>query len=696
MYWRYWCCCGASRPLLEQRRGVGRIALYKRSTEKYNDYILRAVGLLGYVVTFVLATHKSKYPVVLGLYSARYALVLFGLLAVSTGLLTFSVPRWRARFAQRPARTVSRRQAWVLMLASWLALPLSFMLLWSILPPHQDRPLVTAFFLMFEVLVVAGLLWWSGVGQHGFRFQRPAFWLFVLFGVQIILLALLSGKVPDYNQSGTFDEVWPIGSAWKQIHDIDAFHSLSPDRSRHTWFNFPAIWPISGIYFKLFGVGLLQGRFFYFLLAWLALPFIYQISRHYYGRSAAFASLALGIFAPIHFSRALSHVWVPTATAIALYCYIHSTRAPHGRGARISSFCCGLVAVSAVEGHIYGGAFALAFCVIHLAQLVSSLRRGNGWRGNNCRFFFAGCATFCLVWVGYHIVLPGLNLSEVVDRINKTYFWERFAIGGGAKWNPLNPNSWWQLWLKYLFIQPFEVILFLIVSINAIWRRRKGDIQLLSIWGGALLFIGFFIAHLNVHYYIFLFPMISILFGAWIMDVFGRLANKTKGNGFQLPIGASYLLITVLCLYSIQSVITANSKGAILQRELINRYVEIGQEINEILPPEEIVIAGDNAYYLGMSHRLNYWNTFSFTWGLPEYWPLDPPQAIIVTLGLDEGYSGLADWLLQYDFQAVACYPIMSELNLNEWAAILYTLPELNPSVYAQNCAPEMLAWLDN
>ena len=180
------------------------------------------------------------------------------------------------------------------------------------------------------------------------------------------------------------------------------------------------------------------------------------------------------------------------------------------------------------------------------------------------------------------------------------------------------------------------------------------------------------------------------------MDVFGRLANKTKGYGFQLPIGASYLLITVLCLYSIQSVITANSKGAILQRELINRYVEIGQEINEILPPEEIVIAGDNAYYLGMSHRLNYWNTFSFTWGLPEYWPLDPPQAIIVTLGLDEGYSGLADWLLQYDFQAVACYPIMSELNLNEWAAILYTLPELNLSVYAQNCTPEMLAWLDN
>ena len=307
-----------------------------------------------------------------------------------------------------------------------------------------------------------------------------------------------------------------------------------------------------------------------------------------------------------------------------------------------------------------------------------------------------GCATFCLVWVGYHIVLPGLNLSEAIDSINKTYHWERFALGDGVKRNVLKPDFWWKVWLEYIFINPFEMILFLIVSINALWMRRKGDILLLGIWGGALFLIGIFLAHFGSHYYFFLFPMILILFGAWITDVFGKLAKDTKGNGFRLPIGASYLLISVLCLYSIQSMITAYSKAAIQQREFINRYVEIGREVNEMLPPEEIVIAGDNAYYLGMSHRLNYWDTFSFTWGLPEYWPPDPPQAIIVTLGLDEGYSGLADWLLQYDFQAVACYPIMSERILNEWATILYILPELNSPVSAQNCTPEMLAWLDD
>ena len=177
MYRRCWRCCGASERLLERRQGAVRIVLHKPSTEKYNDYILRAVGLLGYAAAFLLATHNSKYPVVLGLYSVRYALVLSGLLVVSTGLLVLSVPRWRARFAQGPARTVSRRQAWGLTLAGWLALPLSFMLLRLVLPANDDRALVTvSFLLMVEVAVMAGLLRWCGVGQHRFPgFRRP--WL---------------------------------------------------------------------------------------------------------------------------------------------------------------------------------------------------------------------------------------------------------------------------------------------------------------------------------------------------------------------------------------------------------------------------------------------------------------------------------------------------------------------------------------
>ena len=578
------------------------------------------------------------------------------------------------------------------MLASWLALPLSFVLLWSILPPHQDRPLVTAFLLIFEVVIVAGLLWWSGVAMQIILIRRPVFLLLAIIGIAIFSVILFHGKLPPLS---FFDEIWTTGTAWKQFNDLERFISISPDWNANTWFNFSGISPITGAYMKLFGVGILQARFFYFLLAWLALPFIYLISRKYNGRSAAFASVALGLFVPIHYNWARHDFWVPTATTIALYCYIFA-RSPATRTARIYSFFCGLFVASAVEGHVYGGAFALVFCALHFAQLVLSFHRQQEWRANNFWPFLAGCACFSVVWLGYHVVLSGLQFKDVIELIRDTYHWERHAVGVASQGGILSPRIWWKALQDYIFLQPFEVILLPIVFACALWRRRRGDLHIFGIWGSSLLLIGLLLAHITPIYYIFLFPLICVLFGSWLVDLFANSAKFENGSNVVFSFGAVYLLIAILCLYFFQNVVAANSGESIRQRNLLGRYAEIGRDINKLLPAEDIVVSGNNGYYLGMTHRLNYWSTFSFTWGLPEYWPLDPPQAIIVTLGLDEGYSGLADWLLQYDFQAVACYPIMSERILNEWATILYTLPELNSPVSAQNCSPEMLAWLDD
>ena len=96
-----------------------------------------------------------------------------------------------------------------------------------------------------------------------------------------------------------------------------------------------------------------------------------------------------------------------------------------------------------------------------------------------------------------------------------------------------------------------------------------------------------------------------------------------------------------------------------------------------------------------MHHRLNYWTTFSFTWKLPKYWPLDPPQAIIVTLGRDDGYSGLAEWLAENEFRAIECYPILNDRN-GAHTAIFYTLPELEVAEIQEGCTPEVLSWLNS
>ena len=221
-----------------------RIVLHKPSTEKYNDYILRAVGLLGYAAAFLLATHNSKYPVVLGLYSVRYALVLSGLLVVSTGLLVLSVPRWRARFAQGPARTVSRRQAWGLALAGWLALPLSFMLLRLVLPANDDRALTVSFLLMVEVAVMAGLLRWCGVGEHRLGLRR--LWLLVLglVFVQILIVLYFHGSLPSYRLID--EDIWPL-AAWKQAHDIAFIREFRPIATRKLGpiSHYSGRWPVS-------------------------------------------------------------------------------------------------------------------------------------------------------------------------------------------------------------------------------------------------------------------------------------------------------------------------------------------------------------------------------------------------------------------------------------------------------------------
>ena len=211
---------------------------------------------------------------------------------------------------------------------------------------------------------------------------------------------------------------------------------------------------------------------------------------------------------------------------------------------------------------------------------------------------------------------------------------------------------------------------------------------------GTLSLIALTLAHINDYYLIFLMPFICLFFGAGFVDSACAAGQQLKNETLSLGIWGIFIVLCALQLFTAQAYEVSQRPDTLIRLAEQREMAAIGRTIDELLPQEEIVIAGDSGYYLGMPQRLNYWSTFSFTWALPKSWPLDPPQAIIVTLGVDEGYSGLADWLMEYDFRAIACYPVTSARS-EARAAILYTLPELNSSVYAQNCSPEMLAWLD-
>ena len=245
--------------------------------ERLNDLLLRSFGVAGIVITALLATHQSKYPKVFGLYFTRYALVLLGLLLISVGLIWVSFPQWRARLLQRPERVLPHRQAWALLVAGWLALPAGFLLLRMWLPDNENRNLLVSFGLIFIAFAMGMVLWRNGFRQDS-GVRADAIWLLVILFVQLAVVAIFNGRVPYVKPAG---EVWNLGSGFKQFHDVTSFISISPDRNAQTWMHFFATWPFLGAYQELFGVGILQARFFYLLLGWLATPFLYlTVRRH--------------------------------------------------------------------------------------------------------------------------------------------------------------------------------------------------------------------------------------------------------------------------------------------------------------------------------------------------------------------------------------------------------------------------------
>ena len=127
------------------------------------------------------------------------------------------------------------------------------------------------------------------------------------------------------------------------------------------------------------------------------------------------------------------------------------------------------------------------------------------------------------------------------------------------------------------------------------------------------------------------------------------------------------LTLSVIQLELSATLNLANNEGA-------RRVIEVGREIDRLLPAEDIAVAGTYEIALGMPLRLNFGGYCSFTREDSKYWPLAAPQAIVYTPGWDRGCHLLADWLVEYDFRPARCFAMP---HLGDGVTILYLLPEL-------------------
>ena len=632
-----------------------------------------------------LIAHTSEEPTVLGRWSPQFAYLLALMVTATLTLGALSVPAWRARLLRRSEQPASRRQAWTLLSGGLLLLPLAFVVLGALLQMQESSLQRTLVMLTLSglTLPVLWLMYRSGAGDLTLQLPRPGLLLLLIFGIQFILLFLFHGQVPGITPES---EIWYVGSGLRQFHDPRSFISLSPDRNAQTWINFSVLWPLSGAFMQIAGPGLLQTRFFYILVNWLALPFLYLAARRRYGQTAALISTALASFIPLHYNWAKALILVPVSTSIALAAFIFARSQP-SRHPVLLRFLCGFFAVSAVEGHAYGGAFALMFCALHLAEFL----RGSPTDMRRRAFlgFVLGCASFTTLWAGYHILLPGVALADLPHLFETTWTWES-NIGRQAQGVGLTPGNILNMVRLYLYHLPHEFLLALFLPLTAMLRKRPDERSLLLLLAGSLLIIGLLLSHINDFYFVFLMPFISLWFGAWLGDISNTSARAAANGSLRLSCMASYIFCAVLCLYVLQTIAMANYSGGLRRREQVQAMSDAGRAINRLLPEEDIVVAGQEGYYLGMPQRLNYGSSFSFTWGKPEYWPLAEPQAIIVTLGADDSYTDLDRWLSEHDFRPARCFAVP---GLGDGVAILYLLPELMPEEATIDCAPKDLAW---
>ena len=309
--------------------------------------------------------------------------------------------------------------------------------------------------------VLAGtlaLLWWRGLWGARLR-VRASILVLVVLAVQLALILLFHGQLPHPMEG---DEYYEIANGVRQFQDPGRFITFVPHRNAATWFNFPAAWLLSGAWMRVFGAGLLQGRFFWLLIIWLAVPFTFLVARKLYGRTAALAALALAGFIPLQYNHANSRLLVATVTVIALYCWLRA-REPGQRRPGLFSLLCGLCASLAVEGHVYGVVFPLLFLVLHTGEFLRGLRKGEGWRQTRFWSFVLGCGLAALFWLAYHVALPGIRWQ------NCRRFAADLGLGNACDAPPLTrPSVLYRVFaaiLTQFWLNPAEALLFVLVVI---------------------------------------------------------------------------------------------------------------------------------------------------------------------------------------------------------------------------------------
>ncbi len=588
-----------------------------------------------------MLAHTSEPATVFGRYSPTYVVMLCIMLGATIAAgLGYALARM-GRLPTLPMHLPqSRTFAWAVVAGGTALLGL----MWLFLPGSSHLPPMILFRLYLAALIFAGMLiLLRASGTFGLLLSERWSTLLViaLITLAVALTALYVGQVPP---SRYFDEAWVANWGWTLFTTGEARALMFPRRPLEysalaTWLPLPAL----GAWLNVTGVTLEMARLFWLFLGWLGAPFIYLTAHRLYGKVAALFALALACILPLSHDYVRADMFVSTTVAAALYCLVRA----RDTGSLRWHFAVGVLAAMAVEGHQYGARFAFVFGFVYLVDYLWLLWKERRWQWNPAFWaYVAGGLSYLAVFILIHAVVWGnINVVSAIDVLRKFYANESAISNAPTLLNRIVDVT--QVWtVRYLVEHPIELMLAFFGMLAAFRRRRQEDILLLATLLLSLGLFLFMLTHPNPYYWIHNLPFIAVLAGAFLAEIAG--AHKTVLNFAALAgMGAVVILLS------------ANIHLTATRSQNADRLIEIGEEINAMLPEEIERVAGWQVYYFGLSDR-QFVSTENFIDKPGEDWLRDwnvePPQAIILTRGLDDMHQNIYDYISANGMAVAQCF----------------------------------------
>lgn len=594
---------------------------------------------LSLLVFGLMLTHESEPATYFGRYSASY---LVALAVIATAIIISGIGAYLARIQRLPKIPLPETQwfGWTVVVGG-VALLIAA---WLFQSSSRHLPAIALFRVYITVLIVGAvltLLYASKTANLSLPKQPQPLLIIGLVVVAAILTGLYLGKTPP---SLYFDEPGITNWARAVYRTGEIALYLFPGRDAQaaalsTW----GTLPIFGLWLEITGVTFASARLFWLITGWIAAPFIYLTARRLYGNLAAIVALALALLLPLAHDYIRGDMFVGMAMAIALFSYVR------GRDSErwYWHFITGVIAALAIEGHQYGARFVLVLGVIYLFDYFHLMRQGRRW---DKRFwtFVAGALAYFAIYVLVHVVIWGRGNPLALPAILSDYYATEAGLSGSASVleRIISETTLW--FVNYLVLHPVEFVLFVFGIGAACIRRADSDRLLLKLFLPSLVLFFFLQSHYNPYYWIHNLPFVAILGGGFIAHITPR--NEVS-RGLNLA-GVS-ALVGILVSMSVNIHLTA------AQGQRFDRLIEIGYEIADVLPDDIERVAGWQVYYYGLADR-TYINTEAFLNHPADTWAEDlhvlPPQALILTRGLDDSFRNIDAFLESSGMQMAYCF----------------------------------------